>query len=101
VVSLQVKNPEDSIKKQVSSMLDSSKTLWEILNITSFGGSVTDEPYLVIWALENWSFCLSSNSKIVNIYSYVQSWGSYQNRKVLLNVAKKHKWANFTVYWIY
>jgi hypothetical protein len=27
VVSLQVKNPEDSIKKQVSSMLDSSKTL--------------------------------------------------------------------------
>jgi len=101
VVSLQVKNPENSIKKQVSSATTDSNGLDTILWVTSFNGSVTDEPYLVIWALENWSFCISSNSKIVNIYSYVQSWGSYQNRKVLLNVAKKHKWANFTVYWIY
>ena len=100
VVALQSKNSDENVKSQVSG--EGDKLLNNILWITSFGGNVEDEPYLIVWALEKWSFCIHSDWwKLVDIYSYVQSWGSYQDRKVLLNVAKKNKWANFTVYGIY
>ena len=99
VVALQSKLQDRNVKSQVSWVGD--KLLSDIFSVTSFGGNVEDEPYLIVWALEKWSFCIHSDDKLVDIYSYVQSWGSYKDRKVLLNVAKKNKWANFTVYGIY
>jgi len=76
-------------------------SLFWISSVSNIADSVSDEPYLIIWWLSNSSFCIKSDEKIVNYYSYILSWWSYMNRKVLLNVPKKNKWANFTIYGIY
>ena len=88
--------------------LNSKKTLnWEWNNdvsniLWSNSATVLDKPFLVIWWAWKWSFCLSSsNGKLVNLYSYILSEWEYMWRKVVLNVAKKNKWANFSIYWIY
>ena len=101
LVSLQSK--VKNYKKNVfwSSEIDLQSLLWvsSVNNLVEDWAS--DEPYLIVWALSNSSFCIKSNQKMVNFYSDILSWGSYMNRKVLLNVPKKNKWANFTIYWIY
>ncbi len=99
VISLQTKKESENIKSWVWWEWD--KSFSDILWILNYWWSELDEPYIVIWALENSSFCISSYSKLVNIFTYIQSRWSYMDRKVLLNIAKKNKWANFTVYWLY
>ena len=95
VVSIQKDYESQNYKKRIG-------WNWTII-LSSVGISSIMQPwyYLIVGALEKWKFCIQSDNKLVNMYSYIQSWGSYMDRKVLLNVVKKNKWANFTVYGIY
>ena len=103
VVALQSKIK--NIKKNVFWNSDTTlSSLFGISSVSNIANSANDEPYLIVGGLEKSSFCIKSISqtqKLVNFYSYILSWGSYMDRKVLLNVPKKNKWANFTIYGIY
>ncbi len=88
-------------KKNVSNNTDDTKSISEILGITSISSSASEKPFLVIWALENWEFCISSRNKIVTPYSYILSQWNYMDQGVLVSVGKKHNWANFSVYSIF
>ena len=86
-------------KKLVNLAWNDSKTLFDLFGGISY--SVDTKPFISIWAKSPVSFCINSNFPIVDYISYIQSKGSYFDRVVYLKVIKKHKWANFTIYWIY
>ena len=96
--SYQTTDTEKNIKTTKNG--NSNDTLYNIL-WTDNNATVAEKPFLVIWWAWKWSFCISSDERLVNLYSYILSEWEYMWRKVILNIAKKNKWANFSIYWIY
>jgi len=85
-----------------------SKLLWANQSITlsskfhTYPTNIDDSPFIVIWATSTSSICLANTyNKLVSPYSYIVSKWNYMNRTVILKVIKHHKWANFSIYWLY
>lgn len=97
-----------STDNKISKRLDIShtkitKNLWDIFSLSNPFSNLdaSKNPFLVIVSNSLSNLCIENNTSIVAPYSYIQSDWTFMDRSVQLNVIKHHKWANFSVYWIY
>lgn len=100
IVSFQ--STDNKINKRLYTSSQKTKNLWGIFSSISFSNlDASTNPFLVIAANSPSSLCIKNKTPIVAPYSYIQSNWNFMNRSVQLNMVKHHKWANFSVYWIY
>ncbi len=92
----------NNLKKIFPVIWNDKISLSDKFNSIPYPTRVANSPFVVIWAKEASSICLSNtNNKLVSPYSYIVSKWNYMNRTVVLKVIKHHKWANFSIYGLY
>jgi len=100
IVSFQ--SNDNKLNQSIMSNSKSNKNLQNIFPSFSFSSlTLSSKPFLVFAANKPSNLCIDHNNTIVAPYSYIISQWNFMDRSVQLNVIKNHKWANFTVYWIY